>query len=144
MRIISFAWTAPALLAGRKSCTRRAWNDAYARTFHAGDLVLAYDRSPRVGGRRIATLQLTQVPVKEFIGLAPDADYEAEGFAWFEEHPDALHELEARGVSLPVPFERFAEWRIANALVEQWVVRFRVVDIAEGKGGESRDAVGAV
>lgn len=41
MRIISFAWTSPALLAGAKTVTRRDWDDSYARRFSAGELVAA-------------------------------------------------------------------------------------------------------
>lgn len=32
--IVSFAWTTGAFLAGRKSRTRREWDDAYARRFN--------------------------------------------------------------------------------------------------------------
>ena len=52
VKIISFAWTTPALLAGRKTVTRRDWSDRYALLFHADDFVAGYNRSPRHGGRR--------------------------------------------------------------------------------------------
>lgn len=51
MRIISFGWTWPALVAKSKTVTRWDWDEDYARRFHKGDIVLAYDRSPRLGGR---------------------------------------------------------------------------------------------
>jgi len=31
--ILSFAWTTDALLAGRKTCTRRVWKDAHFQFF---------------------------------------------------------------------------------------------------------------
>jgi len=52
MKIISFAWTTEASLAGRKTATRRCWSEGYARRFKSGDLVQAYDRNPS-GGRII-------------------------------------------------------------------------------------------
>lgn len=62
MRIISFAWTTPALLAGRKTCTRRDWTYGYAANFALGEEVAAYDRSPRAFGQRVATIRLTALP----------------------------------------------------------------------------------
>src|SRR3990170_1690123 len=84
MRIISFAWTRPALLAGRKTVTRREWDDSYASRFGEGELVAVYDRSPRYGGKQVATIQLTRVPYRESTRDAPDSDYEAEGFAYLD------------------------------------------------------------
>ena len=53
MKIISFAWTTEALLAGIKTCTRRDWNDDYARRFKNGEFCQAFDRNPRAGGKRV-------------------------------------------------------------------------------------------
>lgn len=128
-RIISFAWTTAALLAGAKTCTRRNWDHDYARRFKKGDVVLAYDRSPRAGGRHVATIQLTAVPVFEDTALAPDSDYAAEGFRWFEEHPDEYAKVLARGISLPIPFTRFIEWRTEFWNLQEWVVRFELVEV---------------
>ena len=44
MRIISFAETTPALLEGRKTCTRRMWKEPYAQQFYKGERVQAYNR----------------------------------------------------------------------------------------------------
>jgi len=128
-RIISFAWTTAALLAGAKSVTRREWDHEYARRFRAGDVVLAYDRSPRAHGRHVATIQLTQAPTWEALGMMPDSDYEAEGFAWFERHPEELRKLEQRGIYLPVPFARFKKWRQENGACHEWVVRFKLLEV---------------
>lgn len=92
---ISFAWTSPALLAGRKTCTCRDWDDDYARRFRAGDVIAAYDRSPRYGGTQIATLRLTHDATHgrliDVLG-GFDAAYEAEGFAYGDEQVAAGNE----------------------------------------------------
>lgn len=85
--IISFARTTAALVAGRKSVTRREWTD---RTFNqfanrCGEQVQAWSKSPRAGGRKIGMIQLVSV-TKEPTHLIPDSDWEAEGFAYMEEH----------------------------------------------------------
>lgn len=53
MMIISFAMTVNAFLSGSKTVTRRFWKDKYAAKFHAGDIVDAYSKSPRNGGKKI-------------------------------------------------------------------------------------------
>ena len=117
MKHISFSWTTAALLAGAKTCTRRSWNDAYAKRFHAGDLVAAYDKSPRAGGKQIATIRLTRDPYQEFVRDAPPEDYQREGLAWMEE----------RGVLIQraTPRQFWADWQAANTL--EWVIRFEGV-----------------
>lgn len=134
MRIIVFSWTTPALLAHpdplAKTCTRREWADRTALAFHEGDLVQAYDRNPRNGGRPVAHIRLTQTPRWEHMDTAPADDYVAEGFAWFDDHPDvrarALPKL-ARSLHLtevPSMLDLWAEWENANR--SMWVVRFEV------------------
>lgn len=119
MKIISFAWTSPALLAGEKTCTRRRWSAKYARLFHKGDLVQAYSRTPQYGGKRIAIIRLTCDPYLEFTGQAPGDDFKAEGFYWMEEN-----DILVRGV-MPTYF--WDQWREDNELV--YVVRFEVVSL---------------
>lgn len=84
MRVISFAWTTPALLAGKKTCTRRDWNDKYADAFNRGEIVLAYDRQPRYKGKPVATIQLTAKPYLQSTKDAPASDYQAEGFEYLQ------------------------------------------------------------
>ncbi len=126
MNIISFAWTTDALLAGAKTCTRREWTDDFAKRFHAGDLVAAYNRNPRNGGKQIATIRLTRDPYPEFLADAPEDDYAAEGLAW----------MERQGLLVPVGGKRIVPsrfwelWKWNNPLV--WVVRFELVT-AHGK-----------
>lgn len=79
MKIISFAWTTDVLLSGKKTATRREWTDDYANRFQKNDLVQAYDKSPRFGGKRIATIQLTKKPFKQRLGDLTHKDFIAEG-----------------------------------------------------------------
>lgn len=128
MRIISFAWTTPALIAGHKTCTRRDWRDDYAARFEAGALVAAYDRSPRFKGRQVATIKLTQNPYKESTADMPEDDWIAEGFAYMTYNGKQLKGLTPRQV--------WETWR-ADPL-ELWVVRFELVEPepSSAPGGE--------
>ena len=111
MKIISFAWTTAALLAGRKTVTRRNWDARYAAQFHPGDVVQAYDRNPRNGGKCVAHIRLVSI-TKEPRSAMPDSDFEAEGFAYLRE----------QGKKLPFDFE---EWRNSGDSV--YVIRFELV-----------------
>lgn len=82
MKNISFAWTTDALLKGRKTVTRRFWDDRYARQFHAGDQVAAYNKSPRSGGRQVATIRITREPYKQSLYDVTDRDEQLEGGLW--------------------------------------------------------------
>lgn len=79
MKIISFAWTTKALLAGKKTATRREWNDDYARRFQEGEVVQAYNKSPRHGGKKIAEIRLTKAPFKQKLGDMTHNDFIKEG-----------------------------------------------------------------
>lgn len=107
MKIISFAWTIAALKQDKKTVTRRFWKDSYAKRFKKGDLVAAYDRSPRFGGKKIETIRLTCAPYKEFLSLMTDAEEKAEGGLW------GSAEAFVRAMGGPDK--------------EPWVVRFEVV-----------------
>ena len=98
MQYISFAWTTPALLAGRKTVTRREWKDRHASRFHKGDLVTAYDKNPRFGGRPVATIQLTADPVKEMSNEVRIRDWEDEGFVYLVENSHLLNGKTPMGV----------------------------------------------
>lgn len=127
MKIISFAWTTPALLAGRKTVTRRDWNDGYAQRFRKGDLVQAYDRSPRYGGRRVAVIRLTVDPYKELTNDVPATDWEAEGFAY-------LTEIGATPGGR-TPDDVWDSWR--DDPTDLWVVHFELVEVTAQKPAES-------
>jgi hypothetical protein len=84
--IISFAWTTPALLAGAKTMTRREWLASHGSRFHAGDLVDAWDRSPRAHGKKIATIRITRAPYQAWSTDLSEEDYDREGFNWLNAH----------------------------------------------------------
>lgn len=58
---ISFAWTTPALLALKKSVTRRCWSDFYAARFKPGDVCKAWSASPHRGGKHIADIEIVDL-----------------------------------------------------------------------------------
>lgn len=113
--IISFAWTTPALLAGRKTVTRRQWSEKHASRFKEGTVVQAYDKSQRNGGKQVATLRVDSI-IHERTKFMTEQDYEGEGFAYL------YHE---RGVEETSP-QAFEAWRKAD--MPMWVVRFSVID----------------
>jgi len=85
--IISFAWTTPALVDGRKTVTRRDWNPGYLRRWQQawdrGDYVhQAWNASPRAGGRQVGWITLTHRPYLERLADMPAADLDAEGGDW--------------------------------------------------------------
>ena len=117
MKIISFAWTIEALLAGVKTVTRREWTASYAARFKGGDLIAAYDRSPRYKGHQVAVIRLMQDPYRENIADAPDDDYAAEGLEWMSNQG-----LMIQGLS-PQTFWR--AWQMDD--LDLWVVRFQLL-----------------
>lgn len=123
--IISFAWTTPSLLAGEKTVTRRDWDQDYARRFRKGMIVTAYDRQPRNGGKPIARLRLTDDARYEPDADAPDSDWQAEGFQWFQNRYGPRLK-NGRDVSR----HGFNTWRQAGG--SSWVVRFEVVEYLAG------------
>lgn len=121
MKIISFAWTTPALLAGVKKVTRRDWSAEYARRFRAGELVAAYDRQPRFGGKRVATIRLTSGPYLQSTAIAPDSDYGYEGFGYLERlDPPVL-------VDGLRPSVLWKAWKLHPR--DLYVVRFKLVEV---------------
>ncbi len=118
--IISFAWTTPALLAGAKTMTRRDWKPEHAACFHAGDLVDAWNRSPRVGrgagARKVATIRITHEPYQQMSDALHQRDVFDEGFPWLAEHGEA--ETVAAIVS---------DWTYQPQML--WVVRFELVGV---------------
>ena len=122
MLVISFAWTTAALLATEdgadvKTCTRRSWNDRYARMFRAGVQVQGWDRGPRFGGRQVVVISLIRDAYLERTSLMPDKDYRAEGLEWMEKQGILI-----RGKH---PRQFWEDWKAANELV--YVVRFQVM-----------------
>jgi len=129
MKIISFAWTTPALLAGQKTCTRREWNKEYAQRFKKGDLIQAYNKNPRNGGKLVATIELTQDVYLEYSTVIPNSDWFAEGFEYLTGHGITLHGTK--------PVDIWRAW-LAPPPSLLWVVRFKIHSPLQGQG-EERD-----
>lgn len=81
MKIISFAWTTQALLDGKKTVTRRTWDGSYAERFQKGDVVSAYNKSPRNDGKKVAEIIITDI-YKEWLSDMPESDLKEEGGLW--------------------------------------------------------------
>lgn len=129
--IISFSWTTPALLAGAKTVTRRDWKDVTAnlalRHFHHQKSIEAYDKSPRLGGKRVAWIRLTERPVKESTATIPPGDFTCEGFGYFK-HAARVGPRDLDRETQAERAERiWREWQVNPR--DLWVVRFEVVTI---------------
>lgn len=124
-RIISFAWTTPALLADRKHATRRNWQYEYAVRFNKNELCQAWDHQPRTRkGKKVADIRLTDFPRYEMLADMPDSDYEEEGFAFFEEHPDLLP---ANHGPMGMSRDYFDAWKLDGG--GMWVLRFTLEEV---------------
>ncbi len=122
MTIISFSWTTPAVRAHAKTCTRRQWKNTYGTRFKKDDLLLAYTRSPRFGGKPICPIILIEDPYKEDISIMPDSDYATEGFLYMHLNQKLIPQS-ARKRFGDCSVEEFQKWRDSN-LGDVWVVRF--------------------
>lgn len=120
MKIISFSWTTPALIAGRKSRTRRQWSNEYAKRFKTGDLCQAYDRQPRFGGKIVAIIRITGIK-HEHISEMTSRDFELEGFSYMEEQGMKIWGKE--------PADAFNEWMDEDE--EYWVIDFEIVKLVK-------------
>jgi len=84
MAIISFALTTKEFLSGKKTVTRRDWDDhhylRWCAWYDAGKRThQAWDKVPYAGGKRIGTFELTCRPYRETLATMPIGDLEAEG-----------------------------------------------------------------
>lgn len=116
MMTISFAWTSPALVAGKKTVTRRDWKPEHARKFKRGDKVTAYNKSPRNGGKPIAVIELTADPYLERTSKMTLESYQREGLTW-------LHSI---GAVVP-PDLWWNAWRDLDE--ELWVIEFELLEV---------------
>lgn len=123
-KIISFAYTTSALVADRKTCTRRYWSEPYARRFQKNEMVQGWDKLPRCLGKQVAWVRITTAPYFEAMSLMPDSDYEAEGYAYFQENP---HLLPARPGLMGTSWAEFEAWR--RSPDSMWVVRLKLEEV---------------
>ena len=128
MKIISFAWTTPAVKARMKTCTRRDWADAYAARFHAGDLLQAYDKNPRNGGKPFGIVRLTRDPYQERCCDVPMDDWDNEGFGYLTGIGATVDGLK--------PIELWEQWKLDTSLI--WVIRFEIVELTKNEGNSVR------
>ncbi len=117
MKIISFAWTTGAFLAGRKCRTRRYWNDDYAARFKERELVQAFDRQPRFGGKKIGVIEIIGIRKGNTSELIEE-DFEAEGFKFMEEEEILIWKKNPR--------KAFEDWKKQHEDV--WVIDFRRIE----------------
>ena len=127
MKIISFGFTAPAIVAREKTVTRRDWTDSYASRFKSGEVVQAWSKQPRFGGVKIAEIRLTQAPYRQHLTRMRNSDYEAEGFHYLDE---IGHKPPPSSGFHDFSWREFCRWRKEGGIV--WVVRFRIVRVEEG------------
>jgi hypothetical protein len=131
MKIISFAWTTPAVVARRKTRTRRQWSENYAKTFKANDVCQGYDKNPRIGGQLVHLVRLTRDPWIQNTSEMGDDDFEYEGFCYMEEQRILFRGQPVR--------EFFEEWKVAAE--DLYVVDFSYVyDMAYDEGCGYRES----
>jgi hypothetical protein len=105
MMIVSFAKTTPAILARRKSVTRRKWKESHAQRFSPGTLFQIYSNGPHRGGKHIGVGRIVNVTKDSNGKIADLGDWEREGFAYLNEHRLPL------GKNL-MPGDLWREWLI--------------------------------
>lgn len=129
-RIISFGWTWPAVVAKKKTETRRNWKDDYATSFKEGEMIQAYDFSPRSGhGKFIAGIRIKSV-TREDLCFMVEEDYIAEGFHFLDRHQQMIPDVKGSPIAQHkgerYPCRSFFDaWRQVPGMV--WVVRFEIL-----------------
>ncbi len=106
----------------RQTVTRRQWKNSYAARFKKDDVVWAYTRQPRYGGKLICPIILIEDPYKEDISIMPDSDYAAEGFLYMHLNQRLIPQS-ARKHFVDYDVDEFKKWRDSN-IGEVWVVHF--------------------
>lgn len=132
--LISFAWTAAALLSGNKSVTRREWSAVHAEHYRRGELVDAWDRLPRVkGAKRIGSIRVSRPPYRQMSHLTVPEDFHREGFAWLQRYGTTDDIVRAS--------EIWAGWH--QHPTQLYVLEFELVTtVCPGCGAETRGPLG--
>ena len=120
MKVMSFAWTTPALLAGEKTVTRREWSEKFAARFHEGDLIQAWNRQPRFrGAEKLAIIRLTRTPYLERLCDIPAEDWFSEGFEYLQGIGATVNQF--------TPRDFWEHWKTQTDSL--YVVRFELVEV---------------
>lgn len=127
MKIISFSWTSPAILALAKTVTRRDWKLRHAESFKKDEIVQAWDKSPRFKGKKIGIIRLLREPYLESTCKMPMTDYVYEGFEYLDEHPELISPAAKRAGFKPPLITAFEHWKSAGEML--YVVRFEIVEL---------------
>lgn len=130
MRILSFAWTTQAFLEGRKTVTRRKWTQC---CMHPGELVQAYDRNPRAGGKCIGIIKILSVSREPLANIRQPGEMEKEGYS----DPERHIEVE--------PDEFIKQWKKNypgyNEQDLLWRLEFEVVSVVDRKGRKNESGI---
>jgi len=131
VNIISFAWTTPAIVARKKTRTRREWSQPYAAKFRENSICQAYDKGPRVGGKLVHLIRIMRDPwIQNTRDLSED-DYILEGFKYMDEQGILF-----RGMTCAHFFDQWID-----AAEDLYVVDFDYVwDMAFDRGCAYREA----
>lgn len=122
--IISFAWTTPAVVLGEKCETRRDWKPstiaAVWRAMEKGELVDAYSKSSRFGGKAFGKVRILKLVEEEDSRTIKSPSWRAEGF----------HVLQAIGakISKSTAADVWRFWLEENDQT-QTVVHFELVEL---------------
>jgi len=135
-RILSFAWTTPAFVTGYKTVTRRNWKGRYADTFKSGEILQAWNKSPRCGDDafRVGDIVLTEDVLLQRTADAPEADFAGEGFAFLQK---IGHTLALDGGPHLTPADLWLQWK-DDPHGMLYVVRFQVLGLTP-RGQELRE-----
>ena len=84
---ISFSWTTEALLAGKKTVTRRDWSTKHANKFKVGTWHWATNKQRRFGGKIIGRVYIVSIRREPLVKMLNDTKYgyieiEKEGGLW--------------------------------------------------------------
>lgn len=124
MKIISFAYTTAALLAGQKTVTRRYWKPTHAASFKPGEIVQAWDKSPRFGGKKVAEIKILAI-YQENTKDMPNSHYAKEGFKYMLDNNIPIGKRGKTPIMTDVVYWR--AWKAAQDDV--YVVVFEVMEI---------------
>jgi hypothetical protein len=136
---ISFAWTTPAVVLREKCVTRRDWKGITIAQFQGcvktGELVDAWDKNPRFGGKPFGKVRILEVTPKEDSRTIPES-------AWAEEGFHILTPLGAK-IGKSTPRDVWMFWLHENE-EDQTVVRFELAELNDYGRKLEADAIAAL